>query len=82
MNKNGLSNSDSRTIRRAGEALDLLMTGAISKLETDFGPSDSPDRSLAIDSLILHLREQMEDWMTSAENERSNNEIALTEGEV
>ncbi len=62
-----LSNSDSRTIRHAREAVSLIMQGAMQRLDTQFGPNDSSNRSHAIDELILHLREELEGFPTSEE---------------
>lgn len=80
-----LSNSDSRTIRHACDAVSLVVSGALRNLETQFGPSDNPDRSLACDALILHVREELEGWATSHEigkiaAERSIEETLLAEG--
>lgn len=78
-----LSNSDSRTIRHACEAVDLIVSGAIRRLESDYGPHDNPDRAIAYDALILHLRETMESWNTTAEigeqEELTTVETALVE---
>lgn len=78
-----LSNSDSRTIRLAREAIGLVIDGAMRRLESQFGPDDNPDRSIAADALILHAREEVEGWVTAHEMgdtpaERSSEDTALT----
>lgn len=74
-----LSNTDARTIRHAREAIGLLISGAIRNLESDYGPNDNPDRSIATDALILHLREEMEGWLTSAEMGNRPAELTIDE---
>lgn len=80
-----LSNSDSRTIRHACDAVSLVVSGAMRNLETHYGPSDNPDRSLACDALILHVREELEGWATAHEigetaEERSTDVTTLADG--
>lgn len=79
-----LSNSDSRTIRLAREALGFVVDGAMRRLETQYGPDDDSNRSAAIDALLLHLREELENWPTAheigdASTERTAEETALTD---
>lgn len=79
-----LSNSDSRTIRHACEAIALIIDGAMRRLETQYGPNDNTDRSLAQDSLLLHARESLGEWNTTfemgdIESERDNNETSLVD---
>lgn len=79
-----LSNSDSRTIRLACEAISMIIDGAMRRLETEFGPNDNPDRVLAQDALIIHARKTMGDWLTSFDNgaaptERTTEETTLTD---
>lgn len=79
-----LSNSDSRTIRHARESLGLIMAGAVANLSTQYGPNDNPNRSIAMDALILHMREEMELWTTTHENlvDEGASEAELTTDET
>lgn len=74
-----LSNSDKRTIRHGRYAIGLVMDGIVRRLETNFGPSDNPDRAEAIDAAILHMREELKGWCTSHELGNRERELSSTE---
>lgn len=63
-----LSKRDSQTIREARAAVHLVISGAIRNLESQYGPDDEADRRIAVDALILHVREELGGWATTAED--------------
>lgn len=71
-----LSDSDARTIRRARNALGLLVAGAIAQLETNYGPEDNPDRTIPVDALLLHIRQELFGWETQHEQGAEAEEIS------
>lgn len=52
-------------IRQARAALDLIMTGAIKRIEDQFPDGPSPERDAQTDDLIEHMREELDSWLTT-----------------
>jgi hypothetical protein len=50
------------TIRRAREAVGLILDGAIRHLESDYGPDEPTDRSPMIRQLFKAVLAELNDW--------------------
>lgn len=74
-----LSILDSETIKQATHAIDLVIDGAMQRLNTQYGPDDMQDRGFAIDSLILHAREALQDHSTRFELGMLQEELTVNE---